>query len=178
MTRPDARNFVINPGFEKVGDPPYAATRFRSGDPSSPRQWTPFYNGGVRVVCGSVPISDSEVVTARSGEFCAQFGHRRVEMWTDDIQKYFGAHQAIPIYGNTTADMLISAWYRVSSNLAPSALSDATSETDALAMIVSWQLDDGSVHDGVIVPLDPGGPAAKQWTFSCLIVKPPTGRRF
>lgn len=168
-TLPSDGNLVRNSGFEEAGDAPFMPTRFTRSESSSPRQWTAFYNGGLRIVCGAVEMGNGLHVQPRTGHCHAEFGYSSFDDINDsEVQKFYGAHQAIPIHREDLAtNYLIGAWYRVSPELLAAAKMDE-SPRDSLSIIVSWKLDDGNVDDGVVVPLRVHSSAINQWTLSCI----------
>lgn len=173
-TRPRSGNFVRNSGFEHAGDAPFMPTRFGRSEVSSPRQWTAFYNGGVRIACGAGKAN----VHPRSGLCMAEFGYTTFDrVDSGDVQKFYGAHQVIPIRAHDRSDAYtVGAWYRVTPELLNADKFDE-SPRDSLAMVVSWRFDDGSVDDGVVVPFRLHEDAIKSWTLSCLNFRVANGGR-
>lgn len=169
-------NRISNPSFEEVANPPFLATRFRRAEDDSPRQWTPFYNGVARRVCGVMALSPSQFVYPRSGQCSLQLGPRG--NWPMGSHRLFhGVHQAVPFLPPGVRVVLVSAWYRVSPGLEGVSSDSQQSPEDALSMILSWRLDDDSDDDGLIVPLADGGPASKDWTRVCAVITAPLKKR-
>jgi Glycosyl-transferase for dystroglycan len=174
------QNLVQNGGFEQRGDPPYLATRFHAADGSGPRAWTPFYNGGVRVACGVISGGSEPhtyLVQPRSGRCCARFGFSDAHQHRQGrAGKYFGAHQAVPIPHGTNT-VRIGAWFYTSPNTQSSADGLHNRSPDSLAMAVGWQLDDKTLSDPAIVPLEPSE-LSPHWHYKCLVVSASDFRTF
>lgn len=158
------RNLVRNPGFEDCGDSPFSATRFHSGDAATARRWTPFYDGGMRIVCGPLVCSAAGagqgggalLLQPRSGRCVSQFGPGcgdERETRGEGQPKFHGAHQAVAL-GVRTRSFQVEAWYYVAPGTdLQVAAEKGKSPADSLALGVGWQYADGAVADPVFIDL-------------------------
>ncbi len=177
-TLPENGNLVLNSGFEQAGDAPFMPTRFFRSEQSTPRMWTPFYNGGLRISCGIIQLPHGGFLHPRSGRCCAQLGYSGAQLGDDNgIQKFFGAHSAIPLskYNRTAAAFYVGAWYRFSTDMTR-IVDSVESPHDSLSMIISWTWDDGTVDDGVVLSFVIDSTVTR-WTLLCAYLDIPNGYR-
>lgn len=167
-----ARNYIRNPGIEEAAPAPHVATRHLEL-PNSARHWTSFYNGGAIRACGIIHVSNRTLLHPRSGRCCLQLGFMADQL-VSQVQKFFGAYQSVRMDVAPGARFIFSAWYAVSEDLAASyRQDDAESARDALSIIIGFRHEDGTLDDGVIVPLDA---EAKGWRLVCAtMVAPESG---
>jgi len=168
-------NLVRNGGFEDSGDAPYLATRFSRSESGIPRIWTPFYNGGLHLACGPERFP-------RAGNCCAELGFKAEEInkYEDNnpVQKFFGMHQAIPLYQlKASTQFSVGAYFRFSKSLLDG-MHDTFNESsvDSLAMVVSYTWDDGTVDDGILVPISIHESAVDEWKLLCVQLHVPPER--
>lgn len=166
-------NLLANPGFEERGEAPFVATRFGAGEAAA-RRWTPFYNGGLRVVCGGV-VFGGEVVQPRSGRCCGVFGGMGgVE---GEGPKFYGAHQGVAL-GKGVGAFRVEAWYHVQEGTALEVDgSVGESPVDSLSLAVGWQYSDGGIVDPVFIDLGKAEEKRENgvgaWRRVCAIVSSP-----
>lgn len=156
---PPTGNLLQNPSFEQAGDPPFIATRrdLNAQKDLNPRQWTPFYDGGARRICGITPLSANEpdvnhTLSPRSGNCAIALG-KLPHVWTlSSFQKHshYGIHTAVALndVNNARHDdvLLVQGWYaRWNENV--------EDEIGQAKLILSWTLHDGTVSDGILIPL-------------------------
>ena len=154
-TRSTEQNLVLNPSFETSGQSPHTATRFRAPSPSSPRHWTPFYNGHAGLVCFPTPYA----ISPHTGRCVLQVGDFKPPTTPP---RFHGVHQGIRI--SSSRLVRISAWFRFVGTI----LSQARA-----VMIVSWTDMNARVYDGFSVPLSSNS-AHDRWTRICAVVEAPT----
>lgn len=165
-------NFVQNPSFETVAEPPFLATRFHEHE--TPRSWTPFYNGGAVRHCGPFidPHDTSAVYIPRSGNCFLLLGPRHQQYawqsFTSQEDLFFGAHQSVRLWQKSKR-ISINAWYSTSSSVLNSLHRNCKSCNDALSLVISVITEDGHWHDGATVPLD----ASTNWTRICAFLSAP-----
>lgn len=153
-TRSTEENLVLNPSFETSAQSPHIATRFRAPSPSSPRHWTPFYNGHAGLVCSPTPYA----ITPHTGRCILQIGDFKSPA---TLPRFHGIHQGIPL--SFSRLVRVSAWFRF--------VGPMPSQARA-AMIVSWTDMNAHVYDGFSVPLFSDS-ARDRWKNICAIVEAP-----
>lgn len=172
-TLPSSENLVLNSGFEQAGDSPFMPTRFFRSEQSVPRMWTPFYNGGLRISCGTIHLANGRFLHPRSGRCCAELGYTGTQLENEKkIQKFFGAHNAIPLskYNRTVTGFHVGTWYFLCSDMSKIE-HVGESPRDSLSMVISWTWDDGTVEDGVVLPFVTD--VSMKWTLLCANVRFP-----
>lgn len=157
---PPNGNLLQNPSFEQAGDSPFIATRrdLNAQKDLNPRQWTPFYDGGARRICGVTPLSANEpdvnhTLSPRSGNCAIALG-KLPHIWTlSSFQKHshYGMHTAVALNdvnnGNNDNVLLVQGWFaRWNEGVEDETIGEAK-------LVLSWTLHDGTVSDGIFIPL-------------------------
>lgn len=149
-------NLIHNPSFEQSAESPYFSTRHATtvDQRFNARQWTPFYDGGAKRICGTNVFPFNGVVP-RSGYCTLILGHIHGDRtMMASIHAHYGAHTTIAFGGNDHVSnksnrmITVLAWFvRRHGN-------GGTNMKAKAKMVVSWKLKNGRSSDGVSVSLE------------------------
>lgn len=156
-------NFVRNPSFESAAEPPYISTH-SLGDRTSPRQWTPFYDGGARRLCGAILLTTDFQVEPRSGNCALMLGRLPSDWAFGASPRHYGAYQGVAVNGSGSG-VFVSAWYMWIPSKREKKSKNENSSVKA-TLVVAWTFADGALSDGVSVELLPSA----RWTPICVVV--------
>lgn len=160
-TRAQTRNLLRNPSFESSAESAFLATRFNGPRTAAPRQWTSFYNGVAVRQCGSVRLVEGGEVSPKSGDCMLRIGRVSGDIGYSEDGVFSGVHQGMGVEGEGAAGIVVTAWY------ATSGIRLRKGAVDGISMRVSYELEDGSQHDGVRIILEENS----TWTAICVHVE-------